>query len=150
MKKKGAIELSMTTVIVIVIGVVLLSLGLVWVRNIFSQVGGISDDAFNKANDLIGSLENVDSLLTIVPDEIDLPQDGDDGVGVVVYNDGDSPITVTVSMSSSDPDLECGFLEGRNLVDSTEQFTLNSGKDKRFAAGVKDNGGDLVATNCRV
>src|SRR3989338_7889465 len=37
MNKKGAIELSMTTIIVIVIGVVLLSLGLVWVRGTFLQ-----------------------------------------------------------------------------------------------------------------
>ena len=88
MKKKGAIELSMTTVIVIVLGIVLLSLGLIWVRNIFGQVGGVSDDAFNRANDLIGDLESFEgSFLTVVPDEIEISQGGDDGIGVVINNE---------------------------------------------------------------
>ncbi len=47
--KKGAIELSMTTIIVIVLGVTLLILGLVFVRNIFSRVQTLSDEAFESA-----------------------------------------------------------------------------------------------------
>jgi hypothetical protein len=39
MKKKGALELSMTTIIVVVIGITLLTLGLTFVRNIFSGIG---------------------------------------------------------------------------------------------------------------
>jgi hypothetical protein len=46
MRKKGAIELSMTTIIVIILGVVLLSLGLVFVKGIFSKITSISDQAF--------------------------------------------------------------------------------------------------------
>ena len=47
--KKGAIELSMTTIIVIVIGVTLLILGLVFVRGIFEKARGLSEEAFSSA-----------------------------------------------------------------------------------------------------
>lgn len=51
--KKGAIELSMTTIIVIVIGVTLLILGLTWVRGLFEKVGGLTDQSFIAAEKLI-------------------------------------------------------------------------------------------------
>ncbi len=49
MQKKGAVELSMTTIIVIVIGVTLLILGLVFVRNIFGKATSLSEEAFASA-----------------------------------------------------------------------------------------------------
>ncbi len=49
MQKKGAIELSMTTIIVIVLGVTLLILGLAFVRGIFSKVSGLTEEAFSSA-----------------------------------------------------------------------------------------------------
>ena len=49
MQKKGAIELSMTTIIVIVMGVTLLILGLVFIRNIFGRIGGLTEEAFSSA-----------------------------------------------------------------------------------------------------
>jgi len=51
--KKAAIELSMTTIIVIIIGITLLSLGLVWVKGLFGDVDGITKDSFTIAKDLI-------------------------------------------------------------------------------------------------
>ena len=49
MNKKGALELSMNTIIIIVIGVVLLSLGLIFVRGLFGQVESLSKSAFETA-----------------------------------------------------------------------------------------------------
>lgn len=51
--KKGAIELSITTIIVIVLGVTLLVLGLVFVKGIFSKVNALSDQAFSSADKAI-------------------------------------------------------------------------------------------------
>jgi hypothetical protein len=51
--KRGAIELSMTTIIIIIVGVVLLSLGLSWVKNSFSKVNELSNDAFLTADSVI-------------------------------------------------------------------------------------------------
>lgn len=51
--KRGAIELSMTTIIVIVIGVTLLILGLAWVRGLFEKTEGLTDQAFTTAEKMI-------------------------------------------------------------------------------------------------
>lgn len=53
--KKGAIELSMTTIIVIVIGVTLLTLGILWVRGVIGNVSGLSDSAFEDAERVLAS-----------------------------------------------------------------------------------------------
>jgi len=59
--KKGAIELSMTTIIVIVLGVTLLILGIAWVEGMFEKVITLTDEAFRSAQkevqDKMGSSE---------------------------------------------------------------------------------------------
>ena len=72
MNKKGAIELSMTTIIVIVIGVVLLSLGLVWVRGTFSQVTSLTQQAFIQADQEIREKMGGDSKFYISGQTFDL------------------------------------------------------------------------------
>ena len=47
--KKAAIEMSITTIIVIVLGVTLLILGLAWIRNLFGKIGGLTEEAFRVA-----------------------------------------------------------------------------------------------------
>ncbi len=49
MNKKGALELSMSTIIVIVLGVTLLILGLAFVRTLFGKVTTLSQGAFDIA-----------------------------------------------------------------------------------------------------
>ena len=51
--KRGAIELSMTTIIVIIVGVVLLSLGLMWVKSIFGSVQDLTDQSLLTADSVI-------------------------------------------------------------------------------------------------
>ena len=46
--KKGALELSVNTIVVIVIGVTLLILGLVFVRNIFTKIFSWISEDFSK------------------------------------------------------------------------------------------------------
>lgn len=57
-RKKGAIELSMTTIIVIVIGVALLSLGLMWVRGMFSRVEDLTTKSFEDAERILSGDED--------------------------------------------------------------------------------------------
>ena len=49
-QKKGAIELSMTTIIVIILGITLLSLGLIWVKGTFGDITRLSRSAFEQAD----------------------------------------------------------------------------------------------------
>lgn len=52
-QKKGAIELSMTTIIVIVLGVTLLILGLAFIQGLFGKVTSLSEKSFSVADKLI-------------------------------------------------------------------------------------------------
>ena len=52
-KKRGAVELSITTIVVIVIGVILLVLALGWVQGIFSKVTSLTDQAFRTGDKII-------------------------------------------------------------------------------------------------
>ena len=58
--KRGAIELSMTTIIVVVIGVTLLTLGLTFVKNIMGGAEGISEEAFTEADRMIRDMMGSD------------------------------------------------------------------------------------------
>ncbi len=51
--KRGAIELSMTTIIVVVIGVVLLGLGIGWITSLIAQVEELTEQSFAAAQQTI-------------------------------------------------------------------------------------------------
>ena len=148
--KRGAIELSVTTIIIVVIGITLLILGLTWVRGIFSNLEGLSDTTFKKAQSLIGELENVNSLLTIIPTSTSINQEGDDAVKVVIANFKESPISVSITASTSDEDLSCGFLDGKNVISTIGPFELSSGSQKSGIAIIKDKSGPIRTTSCKI
>lgn len=149
--KKGAIELSMTTIIVIVIGVTLLSLALVWVRSVFINLGDISDNTFNKARDLIGEVENVDKLLTVIPSETSIEQGKDEAIQVVVANLGQTPINNgRLTATAGDEKLDCFIFNAANPnnKETTATINLESGEQKSFSAIIKDLNGNLRTTGC--
>ena len=49
MQKKGAIEFSMTTIIVVIIGVIILAIAIPWLTGILGKAGGLTDAAFDNA-----------------------------------------------------------------------------------------------------
>jgi hypothetical protein len=149
-QKRGAIQLSITTIIVVVIGITLLVLGLAWVRSIFSQLGSLSDDTFKKAQSMIGELENVNSLLTLIPSQTSLPQKGDDAVKVVIANLEESSITVTITAATTDENIECGFLEGKKIVHTKGPYALNSGEQIQQPVIIKDKSSSIGLTSCEI
>ncbi|MFH1332509.1 MAG: hypothetical protein ABIH63_04485 [archaeon] len=86
MKKRGALELSVNTIVVIVIGVALLSLGLIFVKNLFGGIGDISDEIFGTAETEIGKL-HTGSTLT-VDSNVDVKQGSRSTIFSYVGNDG--------------------------------------------------------------
>ena len=56
MNKKGAIEFSMTTIMVVVIGVAVLALGLTWIRSTFTQVGTLTEQSLDAAETVVGEI----------------------------------------------------------------------------------------------
>src|SRR3989344_3701460 len=105
--KKGAIELSMTTIIVIVLGVTLLILGITFVRTIFTKVGEISKGTFAKADTLLGQLENVNEFLTVTPTILELEIKKDDVAKVTIANFEEEAIDISAEVTAEDKGLEC-------------------------------------------
>ena len=56
MQKKGAIEFSMTTIMVVIIGVAVLALGLAWVRGTFKQIDELTKSSLENAETILGEV----------------------------------------------------------------------------------------------
>ncbi|MBU4502180.1 MAG: hypothetical protein KKA79_06290 [Nanoarchaeota archaeon] len=61
--KKGAMELSINTIVIVVIGITLLVLGLVFVRGIFEKLGGLGEGAFQKAEQELKQIQAGDTKI---------------------------------------------------------------------------------------
>lgn len=146
--KKGAIELSMTTIIVIVIGVTLLILGLAFVRNTFGNISKISKDTFAKASSMLVDLENINQLLTITPSLIELESKKDDVAKVVVLNQQEEDIEVKLTVTPAQEGIECIF--GDTFKTTSEVYKVSSGKTNSVDLFIKDKLGNLRMTACNV
>ena len=146
--KKGAIELSMTTIIVIVMGVTLLILGITFVRTIFGKISGISEETFKKAETMLGQLEDVNEFLTVSPALSEVEAKGDDVIKVIIANFEEEDIKVKAKVSSLDDGIECAF--GDTLKDISKEYTIGSGRTKSISLFVKDTKGNLRTTACNI
>lgn len=63
MSKKGALELSVNTIVIVVIGITLLVLGLVFVRSIFTKLGGLGTEAFQQAEQELKQIQAGDTKI---------------------------------------------------------------------------------------
>src|SRR3989338_5108015 len=113
MEKRGALELSVNTIVVIVIGVTILTLGLYFVKNIFGGLDELGTGALEKAKSQLGDLGDVDKLLSISPKETDIHQ-GDTGYVKVtianIENDVDYK-SVKASVKGASKDVNCVFTD---------------------------------------
>ena len=151
LNKKGAIELSMTTIIVIVMGVTLLILGLIFVRGIFGGLSDISKSTLGKAKSILGEgLEDVNKFLTLSPETISVEQGKDDAIKVIIFNQEEDEVKVSATTSpiKGDSKLQCLFLDSSEATSNS--YTLSSGEKKSLALLVKDNKGALRTTGCNV
>ncbi len=84
--KKGALELSINTIVVIVIGVTLLTLGLIFVKNIFSKVTSLSDNVFDNAQSSIKDISHTGKFNS--PTSISIEQSKKKTFNMYVSHDG--------------------------------------------------------------
>ena len=151
--KKGALELSVNTIVVIVIGVTLLTLGLVFVRTLFSNLEEISKGTFDKANELLEGLENVDKPLTVIPSEIDVKKGEDDAVKVVLANFEQNTLNLRISIKNAedDSDIDCYLYdENARKTKTAGPYEIGSGDQQSLALIVKDKDGSLRTTACSI
>lgn len=149
MNKKGALELSMNAIIIIVIGVVLLSLGLMFVRGIFSQVEGLSKSAFDTADAEISMISNINQPLTLVPSELDIERGSAEVIDVIIANLGETLIQTTLNVVSTDiTNIDCSFAD--TLSPNSNPYQLASGEQALLKLIVDEKGGPLGLDTCSI
>ena len=109
--KTGAIELSMSTIVILVLAMSMLILGLVLVRTIFSTGTNIMKMTDQQLRAQVSKIFAEDEKLTIYPDsrQLEIRIGSQDGVGIGIKNllqgiSGASKFSYTVT-SANDPTL---------------------------------------------
>jgi hypothetical protein len=113
--KRGAIELSIGTIVIIVLAMSMLILGLVLVKNIFTGATSIADMTNDQLRDQVSKLFSGDKKLVVYPDarHIKLKQGETEGFGIGIKNllPGTTESTIfSYEVVISDPNLRrnCG------------------------------------------
>ena len=123
--KKGALELSMNTIVVIVIGIVLLSLGLVWIRNIFGGISELRDDAIAQARGEIDRISHNEEI-SVSPERIDLEKGSHRVVKVYIANLADSRANFQVRVLPP-PELDAKFADTRSY--ESDEYSIEIGEE---------------------
>ncbi len=151
MNKKGAVELSMTTIIIIIIGITILSLGLVWIRSVFSDVGDLTSSAFEQGDAQIAEIfAGTEEDVALTPTSISIEQ-GDSSTATLSVNHMDSgEVTVGVTsevnaLGSGDSDnILCVFADSGDT--ESQDYDLDSGQGMTITIFVEDQGSDVGDT----
>lgn len=139
--KKGALELSMNTIVIIVIGVTLLILGLAFVRNIFGKVGTLAEGAFEEAQGKVSDFSTISKSLTVTPERITIKKGDNKIITVVIANLKDKPITTGVTVSTKSPatDMTCTFQDTETTA--SDKYTIPSGEFRTVKVSVNSIAG---------
>ena len=88
LNKKGAIEMSVGTIVTIVLMVTMLILGIVLIRNIFSSAKGVVDLTNQQLESEIEKLFSEENAIAMYPSTryIEIKQESTDGVGFGIKN----------------------------------------------------------------
>lgn len=139
LKKKGAIEMSMQTIIVVVIGITLLTLGLQFVYKTFSDVGSQQkavDEATKKQlRELFGESDDPVALVT---NSISIKQGASEDFAVGFKNIGTTQGTFSYKVL-----LESGPVDSVDWLSSEsvnlDEFEVGENKDELLALDVPDD-----------
>lgn len=138
MKKRGALELSINTIVVVVIGITLLTLGLVFVKGIFGKLNTLGSDVFQKANIEINKIAEGDTKFNI-PSAIIIEQGDAKTVSVVVGNDGSKADGTTFTLSLTRKSCATCPTEQQvraEILDAPPSIKLNKGQTYPFSIQV--------------
>nr|MBI4156420.1 hypothetical protein [Candidatus Woesearchaeota archaeon] len=128
--KRGALELSINTIVIVVIGITLLTLGLVFVRGIFGKLNELSDNTFGTAEAQIGRLGQGDARL-VTPSVVTVKQGQTVKQNIIVGNDGDTGQfrveLKRIISSGSPPETQVAAKMVLTSATTTYSVNLNSG-----------------------
>ena len=153
MNKKGAIEFSMTTIMVVIIGVTVLALGLTWIRGTFEQVGGITEGSLEAAETVVG--EVAFSGKVSAPASINMKVDDIKKFKILVRNQKDAAAVFEVETTSpgcisSTPSLGTISIEKDGIGEFSGSVTSPSAgcsSGDREVIGITVSSGTTYATD---
>jgi len=154
MQKKGAIELSMSTIIVVIIGVVLLILGLTFVRGIFTKTDVLTGGAFEEAETAMKNIGTPTEELTVAPLKMALAQGETKGVLVTLYNTDTkehkySLRTSMPSKTATTSKINCVMAETQEVT--SKSMAVESGQQrKNIGVLITDAGSPIGTYICNV
>lgn len=116
--KRAAMEMTMGTMVTIVLLVTVLILGLVFVRTIFTSAKGAIDLTDQQLRNELSKLFGEESMISIYPGNrlVEIKQEDLDGVGIGIKNllsgvAGTSTFSYQVVVSDPDLERKCGISE---------------------------------------
>jgi hypothetical protein len=117
--KEGAMEMSVGTIVTIVLLVTVLILGVVLIKNIFSSAKSVVDLTDQQLRNEVNKLFSEGSKISIYPSTrlVEIRQESTDGVGVGIKNlltgaSGEKTFSYIVLVSDSDIEGKCGIDAG--------------------------------------
>jgi hypothetical protein len=109
-------EMSVGTIVTIVLLVSVLILGIVLIKNIFTSAKGVVDLTDQQLRDEINKLFSEESKMSIYPGTrlVEIKQESTDGVGIGIRNlltgaSGDKTFSYVVTVSDADLSTKCGI-----------------------------------------
>lgn len=96
MQKKGAIEFSITTIIIVIIGVIILAIAIPWLTGTLNKAGGLTDSAFDSALRQLQGEPTRDNPIVLSQDSFTL-REGEKAPLVIRYLSDGSPQILTFS-----------------------------------------------------
>jgi len=116
MKKRAAFEMSMGTIVTIVLSVTLLVLGIFFVQNIFQTAKGVTDLTNDQLINEVNKLFSEENKMAIYPGTrfVEIKQENTDGVGIGIKNlltgaSGDKTFSYVTAVSDADLETKCGL-----------------------------------------
>lgn len=131
MSKKGALELSVNTIVIVVIGITLLVLGLVFVRSIFTKLGGLGTEAFQQAEQELKQIQAGDTKINF-PASIDVKKGKSSNPTLRICNtDGtllNAKIELKVSEFPTNPLEALSVRVGDDIIKADGSITIPNSK----------------------
>jgi len=112
-KNKGAINLSISFVVVVVLAVLILSLGIMWIRGMFESIESLTIQVIAKAKtELMNDIASGDKDIGItLPSVTKVPPSGGQDLEVIMKNKEFNPrcYMLSIELVSVDSDVSAGY-----------------------------------------
>ena len=96
MNKKGAVEFSITTIIVIIVGITILALALPWVSRMMGQTGELTDSAVDQARTQLAGELGASNPVVVAPSSLTMGSNQESILSVGCFNNGNDAESATL------------------------------------------------------